>query len=329
MDKINQVDILLATYNGEKHLAELLDSLLNQTFQDFRILIADDASTDGTRKVLQKYRDDHPDKILYMAYPDNVGVIGNFSRLGDLSDAPYVMFSDQDDVWFPNKIAATLDNMKKAEVEYGADIPLCVHSDIVVVDEDLKILAPSFRRHVPIDPTRIKLQQALMGTPNMGCASMINRKMLQLAFPIPLEAAMHDFWMALVGSAFGKVIPFDDKLLYYRHHGGNFCGAFRHQPIKSMYQMLRNERYARGQNRGIYAKMITAFVFYKRYQGLLSESQKDILRAFIEMKNGSRFNEIKVRLKYGFLRWGFLLMLHDFLCLFLTGPLPKKYRLFV
>ena len=112
----NAIDILLATCNGALYLPEQLDSLLAQTCRGWRLLVRDDGSSDGTREILENYRSRHPDVIMIIpGEGQNLGACGNFSCLLEQSDAPYIMFCDQDDVWLPDKIEITLTAMRELE----------------------------------------------------------------------------------------------------------------------------------------------------------------------------------------------------------------------
>ena len=100
---MEKVDILLATYNGEKYIREQIDSILNQTYKEFRLLISDDGSTDGTRDILNEYKA-KDDRIEIFMQEENLGVVKNFEFLLKKVEAKYYMFSDQDDIWKDEKI---------------------------------------------------------------------------------------------------------------------------------------------------------------------------------------------------------------------------------
>ena len=100
----DRVDILMGTFNGEKHVEEQIHSLLNQTYQNFQLIIGDDASTDRTREIVSKIQKEHPNKIMFLPFSDNVGALNNFTRLAEFAESNYIMFCDQDDIWFPEKI---------------------------------------------------------------------------------------------------------------------------------------------------------------------------------------------------------------------------------
>ena len=127
---MEKVDILLATYNGEKYIREQIDSILNQTYKEFRLLISDDGSTDGTRDILNEYKA-KDDRIEIFMQEENLGVVKNFEFLLKKVEAKYYMFSDQDDIWKDEKIEKSL-----KKIEEGFDL---VYSDLEVVDENLNV----------------------------------------------------------------------------------------------------------------------------------------------------------------------------------------------
>ncbi|MFN3785541.1 MAG: glycosyltransferase, partial [Thiothrix sp.] len=94
------LQILLSTFNGERWLAELLDSLAQQTYQNWQLLVRDDASSDQTMQVLLQWQAQYPAKVSGILRDGvNLGSTQSFSRLVAFSQAPYLMFCDQDDVW--------------------------------------------------------------------------------------------------------------------------------------------------------------------------------------------------------------------------------------
>ncbi|MBS5112853.1 MAG: glycosyltransferase [Coprobacillus cateniformis] len=108
------VDILLATYNGEKYIREQIDSILNQTYQDFRILIRDDGSKDETVSIIENYTKKYQGKIVLIQ--DNIecgSSVSNFMELSKHATADYIMYCDQDDYWFTNKIDSSLNAIRK------------------------------------------------------------------------------------------------------------------------------------------------------------------------------------------------------------------------
>lgn len=223
------VDVLLATYNGSKYLVEQLESILAQTYPNVRILISDDGSTDATMEILRQYHARWGTRLVLLPNPSaGKGVIRNFENLmlASLDDglASWVVFSDQDDVWYPEKIAVTLSEMRRTEGSDGRNTPCLVHSDLVVVDEELAVLSPSFARYQRMMPGACSPLSLLSVNQVTGCTMMVNRALLQMALPLPTETIMHDWWCALISGS-GRRSFIDTPLMLYRQHGANQVGA--------------------------------------------------------------------------------------------------------
>lgn len=220
-----RVQILLSTWNGERWLPELLASLEQQTFQDWQLLIRDDGSTDQTLRLLLKWQAEHPEKLAGLLLDGkHLGSKLSFSRLVEASTAPCLMFCDQDDVWFPEKVALQYTALRRMEAQYGEDVPLLVHSDLAVVDEARALLAVSFWDYRNFDVEQRK-QAYLLNNVVTGCATAFNRTAATLAFPLPLYAMEHDRWLALVCAWFGQILSLPHPLLLYRQHDNNLIGA--------------------------------------------------------------------------------------------------------
>ena len=130
------IDILLPTYNGEKYLKEQIDSILNQTYKNIRLIISDDCSKDSTHKKLEEYRGKDERIELYLQ-KENIGVVKGIEFLLKKVKSNYYMLADQDDVWLPMKVEKSIETLKKE----NADL---VFGDLEVVDQDLKTMYPSF-----------------------------------------------------------------------------------------------------------------------------------------------------------------------------------------
>ncbi|MBN1456411.1 MAG: glycosyltransferase family 2 protein [Sedimentisphaerales bacterium] len=220
------IDILLATCNGRKYLNEQIDSILAQSNQDWMLLVRDDASDDGTINIIQDYVAKYPDRIKLIENDGcRLGACLNFQRLLENSNAEYIMFCDQDDVWLPKKIEATFDLMKAAEKTLP-DKPILVHSDLKVVDYRLKTIADSMWRYqgnLPLNGN--KVSSVMLQNVATGCTIMINKKAKTVSTPIPPEAIMHDWWIAINVAKHGKIVYLTDQLVLYRQHSNNTVGA--------------------------------------------------------------------------------------------------------
>ncbi len=223
------VEILLSTYNGEKYLAEQLDSIFAQTYGNFFITVRDDHSSDGTLKIIQSYIDKYPAKIKLYKDPiwkvKNMGSTFSFGRLMQQATANVLMLCDQDDVWMEDKIAITLNRFKSLEEE-NPNTPILVFSDMIEVDENLKTLNLSFIKNqkllpeVKNEPTKILAMNVVA-----GCTTMFNRQCIDIILPFPSKQVIHDHWMAINVSKYGVVDFINRPTLYYRQHANNVVGA--------------------------------------------------------------------------------------------------------
>lgn len=229
-----RVAILLPTWNGEKYLHEQVDSLLAQDYPDFIIVSRDDGSRDNSPAIIADYAARFPQRFhIVPADGRNLGASGSFAflmayalqekaALGLMS--AWVMPSDQDDVWHADKLGKSMARMQALEAQFPG-LPLLVHGDLEVVDEARRQIAPSFVRYQGLKPLRNSFGRLLVSNTVTGCTALCNEALLRRALPIPATAVMHDWWLALVAAAFGKLDFIDEPLLQYRQHGANTIGA--------------------------------------------------------------------------------------------------------
>ena len=155
----NDIAILMATYNGEKYLREQIDSLLNQTCQDWHLYVHDDGSKDGTVNIVKSYAERYPDKVTLLDYPPQGGACRNFLSLLEKAEARYYMFCDQDDVWLPEKIALSLEEMKRQEALH-LQKPVVIHTDLHIVDDKLTVIGKADFDAAP-NSTELKVEMRL------------------------------------------------------------------------------------------------------------------------------------------------------------------------
>ncbi len=217
--------VLLATYNGEKYVEEMLDSLERQTRNDFVCYIHDDGSTDGTLDIVKKWIKGKKNYKL-LDFESEKGAKNNFFAMLKEVDASYYMFADQDDVWVENKVGKLIGRMETVEKDRQCT-PVVVYSDMYVVDDELNVIADSFIKFIGRNIYRNKLSQLLIDNPAAGCTMIINRALREraLEYNDSDEIPMHDQWIMCVAAATGIVNPIDEPLIYYRQHTDNVMGA--------------------------------------------------------------------------------------------------------
>lgn len=239
--------ILLATYNGEKYIREQLESLLEQTYQDWILWIHDDGSKDGTLNIIKEYEEKLPNKIKFLN--DGLrcgGAKQNFTHLLNSIDNnfDYIMFCDQDDVWLDAKIETTLNQMIEVE-NSNQNKPIIIHTDLQVVDEELNIIADSYFIYQKIKPQWSKdFNISLVQNSVTGCTMMINKKAKIISLPIGNNAIMHDWWILLKVLLHGGVVEHINKsTILYRQHSSNDTGAKGFSYTKLLNKMNSFKKY--------------------------------------------------------------------------------------
>lgn len=313
-----KIAILLSSYNGEKFLAEQLDSILLQSYDEFLIVVRDDGSSDGTMALLQKYSRENPGRF-HLLEKDNLnrGASGGFSYLIEYVlankanlglEKAYMMFCDQDDIWDPGKIEKQVSAMLQAEQEesearrgnvetsaYANErrseicetTPVLVHSDLQVVSEQNILIAKSFIKYQGLKIERNQFPNLVTSNLVTGCTALINESLAKKAVPISKNAIMHDWWLAMIATAFGRVVFLDTPLVRYRQHGTNTIGAKEFRPLD--YQSGRNYFgvFFRQPNPHLHEVASQAQAFLVQFKSKLGSNQKLCLRIAARLKSNS------------------------------------------
>jgi hypothetical protein len=272
-----EIDVPLATWNGERFIEEQLESLFRQTFQNFRLMVRDDASIDATLEIVERYRSRHPGRVVVHVNPCRMGACRTFGQLAEDSVAAYVAFCDQDDIWREDRLAVGIKAAKHIEAERGVDTPVLVFSDLSLVGQDNQILAPSMWKLKHINPSRVNLGALLVQNLVSGCTILANRSLLRRALPIPESAVMHDFWLGLVAAAFGVLCPLHEATVRYRQHQGNAIGAGSVWNAADALECISGDQRFK---EGIEASRRQSQTFASRYADQLTAQQKATLEAW-------------------------------------------------
>ncbi|HFI2692781.1 TPA: glycosyltransferase family 2 protein [Streptococcus suis] len=284
-----KVNILMSTYNGQQFLAEQIRSIQEQTFADWSLLIRDDGSSDQTKDLLQDFaRQDSRIRLIDIEEQKNLGVIKSFHRLLQCEKADYYFFSDQDDVWLPDKLEASLQEARS----YPTDQPLMVYMDLTVVNQDLEVMSESMIRSQS-HHANTQLVQELTENTVTGGVAMINQALAEL-WSGTEDILMHDWYLALLASALGKLVFIDRPGELYRQHADNVLGA------RTLSKRFK--------------KWIRPHILFKVYWELIKNSQKqasflldkplspadrELVQAFVTIMDKPMLERYQTLKKYG------------------------------
>lgn len=220
---MSKIDILMATYNGENFLKEQIESILNQTYSNFRLIISDDCSKDTTREILKEY-EKKDNRIEIYFQEKNLGYVKNFEFLLNKVQNEFYMLSDQDDYWLPEKIEKSLEKLQENNVDL-------VFGDLEVVDENLKTIYPAFGDFMLLNRKINKYINSYkvnyLYNCVTGCTVLAKKETLKKILPLPNNSKflIHDHWIGLMAGIYGKLAYIPEKYIKYRQHGDNQVGV--------------------------------------------------------------------------------------------------------
>ncbi len=259
-----KIDILMATYNGEKYLAEQLDSIINQTYHNWNLLIRDDNSTDRTLEIIQDYQKKDNRIKLLKDNKGNLGIVKNFEELLKNSESEFIMFSDQDDIWIENKLDAYLKTAEKIKIK-----GFLLHSDAVLFNKNKSDV--STRTFISKKAEKKGLENTFFNYFVQGATILISKEIKNFILPFPKEAYLHDRYIHLISELFFERVFINQPLIYYRQHDNNQIGA------KNSLKKLLSKRYF--DNRDY--TMIKA-IFLKNEE-LLTDDKKRLIEEYFEI----------------------------------------------
>lgn len=219
------IDVLLPVYNGVKYLEEQVDSIFQQTLKPDRLLIRDDQSIDGSLELILNLSCRYGNWIKVIRDKERLGCKLSIAKLISLSNAKYLAFSDQDDIWVNTKLEVLLDRIHELEILYGTKSPLLVHTDLLLINDIGESLAITYTEKHRLDHTRNTLNELAFSNHITGCTVVVNRCLADLVLPMPKNVIIHDWWFALIASYCGVISFIDQPLVCYRQHGNNQIGA--------------------------------------------------------------------------------------------------------
>lgn len=263
---MNNIIVLMSTYNGEKYLTEQIESIISQKDVNVNLLVRDDGSTDKTLTILRQYQEKG---ALTFYTGDNLGPQRSFLHL--LQHAPqcdYYAFADQDDVWLADKLSAGIMQLDTSEGKASL-----YFSQTQLTDQDLHPI-PS----VIIRP-KVTFGEMLIYKFIGGCTMVFNHRLREaIGDFVPTVMPMHDLWVYSIATAIDAHIVFDPTShILYRQHGNNAVGQgqgfiYEWKQRFKRFSSQRDERFIQAQE------------LANGYLLVMSEENANLLRLFLAGK---------------------------------------------
>lgn len=201
-----KVSVCMATYNGERYLAEQIDSILGQLRAGDELLVADDGSRDGTLALLQRYGD----RLRIVARDRAGGVVPNFARVLAAAACELILLADQDDVWLPGRLETMRERLDTCDL---------VMTNAAIVNGHLVPTGATLFEQVR--PTRSLWRNVFGRSSFVGCCLGMRRAIVARALPLPACTPWHDWLIGLLASVGGRVEFIEQPMLLFRRHGAN------------------------------------------------------------------------------------------------------------
>ena len=281
-----QIDILLATYNGEKYIREQIESILNQSYKNIKLIISDDCSKDNTINILKEY-EKKDNRIKLYIQKENVGVVKNIEFLLNKIESDLYMLSDQDDVWLSEKVEKTYETLKNNNADF-------VFGDLEVVDKTLNTIYSSFgdfmllNRKIDKYINTDKLNYLCV----TGCTVLSKKSLVKKILPLPVisKYLIHDHWIGLISSLNGKMVYMHEKYIKYRQHGNNEIGT------KKISHSMNNLMEVRELFINVKLGVFKTYVAYnEKFPEKLQKLNLDALEYFEMLQKKKKFNFKKWR----------------------------------
>lgn len=220
-----RISIAMATYNGARFIEQQLESFATQTLLPAELVVTDDGSTDGTVEIVDRFAARGPFPVHTHRNSERLGYTHNFSRAASLCTGDIVCFSDQDDSWYPSKLARVAE-------EFAAKSGIClIVNDQAITDADLK----------PVGATIFDNNRRL-GFPDSnliaGCCTAVRREFLQALLPFPAEIP-YDEWLGTMAELLGVKGLIEEPLQDYRRYGGNTTGSILAERAPTPWSLFR------------------------------------------------------------------------------------------
>jgi len=275
----------MATFNGAAYIGEQLDSLINQTYRYWQLVVHDDGSADDTVAIVSEYCARDPRITLLTDGISNRGAAGNYLHLLNEVRSDLFLFCDQDDIWLPHKVE------RMVEVISSIQEPALVYANGYFYQSG----SVRHQKTTTIHPRTLR-DSLFFNSGIQGCSTIINVQLLALLKPFPDQVAMHDHLLTMAAVAFGKIMYIDEVLTWYRQHDRNVTGNQKLGFNSKLQSFFTN---------GVPVVDVAHFTankaFYNQYHALLNDGHKKLFQAYFEyVYTRSSWKRLLLVLKNGF-----------------------------
>ena len=270
-----EIEILMATYNGEKYVREQIDSIIHQTYENWKLLIRDDNSTDKTLEILKEYEKKDKRIKVIEDKKGNLGFVKNFEELLNYSNKEWIMFSDQDDYWLENKIEkyVTILNSNPKDI---LKKPILIHSNSFICNDNLEIIKKEFINSNIASKYNEDSYYFFYFV--QGSTVLINRALIDLALPFSKNVTVHDRYFHLLAEFLGKRIFINESLIKYRQHSNNKIGA----KGSSIISKILKKRYFHNEDRELILEI------KNKYTEKLEIEKRKKIEKYLEVTNDKK-----------------------------------------
>jgi len=270
-----EIEILMATYNGEKYVKEQIDSIIHQTYENWKLLIRDDNSTDKTLEILKEYEKKDKRIKVIEDKKGNLGFVKNFEELLIYSNKEWVMFSDQDDYWLENKIEKYVSILNSNPKDILKK-PILIHSNSFICNDNLEIIKKEFINSNIASKYNEDSYYFFYFV--QGSTVLINRVMIDLALPFSKNVTVHDRYLHLLAEFLGKRIFINESLIKYRQHSNNKIGA----KGSSIISKILKKRYFHNEDRELILEI------QNKYTEKLEIEKRKKIEKYLEITNDKK-----------------------------------------
>ena len=262
------ISIAMCSYNGERFIKEQIDSILDQSYSNFELIITDDCSSDTTIDIIKNYQEN--DKRIKLYQNDtNLGFVKNFEKAISLCKGEYIALADQDDIWKKDKLKIFIENI---------DENVLIYSDAILIDEHSQSMNKELIRPTNDLVSGSNNRAFILTNCVSGNTLMFKKALLQYILPIPDDVSFHDIWIAFVASTYGSITFTNESMTYYRRYPEQVTKS-REKNYESFFDRFEKKKDIRLKSANVAIKDLNLFLSLKI---LKNEETREIIEMLIK-----------------------------------------------